>query len=69
MLIRGLTEDNIQLGIISPIEYFKSTIGYFRRLGFGDLFSDSALVDSYIPNPQLDILSPVVDSRFPIGDN
>ena len=59
-LIRGLTEENTQLGIKSPIGYFKSPIGdFFFRLGIGDMFSDSALPDSYIPNPQLDILSPI----------
>ena len=45
-----------------PIVYFKSPIGYFESqigdisfdwgLVIGDLISDSALLDSYIPNPQ-----------------
>ena len=51
-LNRGLTEENSQLGIISPIGYFKFPIGiFFTQLGIGDLFSDSALPDLYIPNP------------------
>ena len=39
------------------------------QLGIGDFFSDSALPDSYIPNPQLDILSPIEDLRSPFGYN
>ena len=36
---RGLTEENTQLGIISPIGYFISPIGYiFIQLGIGDFF-------------------------------
>ena len=38
------------------------------QLGIGDLFSDSALPDLYIPNPQLDILYPIGDLRFSIED-
>ena len=65
----GLTEKNTQLDIISPIGYFKSPIGYIFRLKIRDLFSDSALLDSYIPNPQTDILSLIKDLRSPIKDN
>ena len=73
--IRGLTEENIQLSKISPTGYFKSPIGdFFIQLVIGDLFSDStlpdsALPDSYILNPQLDILSPIWYLRSPIGNN
>ena len=56
---RGLKEENTQLGIISPIGYFKSPIGYIFQLGIGDLLSDSALPDSHIPNTQSDILYPM----------
>ena len=67
-LNRGLAEENNQRSIISPIGYFKSPIGYILQLGIGDLLSDSELSDSYIPNPQLDILSPFGDLRSLIGD-
>ena len=42
---------------------------YFIQSGIGGLFSDTSLPDSYIPNPQLDIISPIGDLRSPIGDN
>ena len=42
---------------------------FFNQFGSGDLFSDFALPDSYIPDPQLVILSPIGDLRWPIGDN
>ena len=47
--IRGLTEENIQVGIISPIGYLKSPIGDIYPIG--DLFSDYALPESEIHNP------------------
>ena len=40
-----------------------------NQLGIGDLFSDSALPELCIPNPQLDIFSTIVDLRSPIWDN
>ena len=57
---RGLTEENTQLGIISPIGYFKSPTGYFKS-PIGDTLSNWGLVifshRSPIPNwiyyPQL----------------
>ena len=42
-----------QLGISKP------QLVIFNQLGISDLFSDSALLDSYIPNPQLAILEPI----------
>ena len=66
---RGLTEENTQLGIISRIGYFKSPIGDIFQLGMGVWFSDSALPDSYIPNPRLDILSPIWDLLSQIRDD
>ena len=63
---RGLTEENTQLCIISPIWVFQIPNWWYSiQLGICDLFSDSALPDSYIPNPQLDILSPVCDLKSP----
>ena len=73
--IRGLTEENTQLGIISPIGYFKSPIG--------DVFSNWGLVIcsltlryhnhiSPIPDwifyPKLGIWDPQLEKIFPIGD-
>ena len=65
--IRGLTEENTQWGIISPIGYLNNQMGIFYPIG--DLFSYSALPDSEIPNPQLGILCPIGNLIFPIGDN
>ena len=39
------------------------------QLGILNLFSDYALPDTKIPNPQLGKLSPTVDLISPIGDN
>ena len=55
------------MGLISPIGYPQLVV-FFIKLYIGDLFSDSALPDSYIPNPQLEILSPIGDLISPIGD-
>ena len=75
VFIRGLTEENTQLGIISPIGYFKSPIG--------DILSDWGLVIcsltlrcqthiSPIPNwiyyPRLGIWDPQLGIIFPIGN-
>ena len=58
--IRGLTEESTKLGIIFPqLSILKPRLGIFSQLGISDLFSDSALLDSYIPNPQLAILTPI----------
>ena len=62
---RGLTEENAKLGIISPIGYFKFPIGDIYPIG--DMFSDSALPNSYIHNSKLDILSPIGDLRYIIS--
>ena len=43
----------------SRISYLKFPIGGINQFGIGDLFSDSALPDSYIPYSQLDILFPI----------
>ena len=40
----------------------------YIQLEIFDLFSDSAVPDSYIPYPQLDVLSPIRDLRYPIED-
>ena len=44
-------------------------IRYFIQLGVGDLFFDSALPDSEIPNSQLVTLSATEDLISPIGGN
>ena len=58
----GLTEENIQLVIISPIGW------YFIQMVIGNLFFDSVLPGSYIRNPKLVILCAIRDLRLPIGD-
>ena len=67
---RELTEENTQLAIISPIEYFKSPIG--------DILSKLLLVICSLtlryqtqisPIPKLDILSTIGDLRSPIVKN
>ena len=74
-LIRGLTEENTQLGIISPIGYFKYPIGYLKS-PIGDILNNRGLVNcsltlhysthiSPIPNwiyyPKLGIICPIGD--------
>ena len=81
--IRGLTEENTRLGIISPIGYFKSPIGYFKS-PIGDILSIWGLVIcsltlryqthiSPIPNwicyAQLRISDPQLGIIFTNGDN
>ena len=63
---RGLTEEYIQLGIISRnCEFEIFNWGYFFQLRIGDLISDSALLDK---NPQLDISNPQLVIVYPIGN-
>ena len=63
--IRGLTKENTQLGIIiSLIGNLISPIGDVLC----NWLSDSALPDSYNPNPKLGILSPIEDLISLIGD-
>ena len=38
-----------------PLGISKPQLVIFSQLGIGDLLSDYALPDSYIPNPQLDL--------------
>ena len=44
--MRAILKLDIQIMSIPPIGYFKSPVG----IGIGDLFADSALPDSEIPN-------------------
>ena len=55
VVIRGLTE---------KIPNWRNLI----KLGIGDLFSDSALPESEVPNPQLAIPSPTGDLILPISN-
>ena len=74
---RGLTKENTQLEIISPIWYLKYPIG--NILSNWELVICSMSLRQpakYIPNPRLDMLSqilyifsPIGDMRSPIGDN
>ena len=61
-------EENTILGILSAIGFQITNWEYLIQFGFEGLFYDSALPDTEIPNPQLDI---VPNWRFdiPNGDN
>ena len=67
---QGTNRRNNPIGYnISNLVFQIPNWGYFILLGIGDLFCDSALPDSYIPNPQLDMLCPIGGLRSPFGDN
>ena len=64
---RGLTEYPIGYNI--PNWLFEVlNWGQFIQMGIGDLFADSPLPDSEIPNPRLGILFPIGDLMSPIED-
>ena len=54
---------------IHPLWYFILKLGIFYPNKNWGLFPGSALPDSKIPNPQLDILYPTWDFTSPIRDN
>ena len=68
LVSRGLTKENIQLGIISLFEYVKSPDwGSLIQFGIEDLFS-LCFISPEIPNPHLIKLSPTAEVISTIGD-
>ena len=72
---RGLTEENVQLGIISPIGYFKSPIGCIQvNWGLGICSrtmlyqTHISLIPNWLYNPQLWICNVQSGKIWPIED-